>query len=205
MRFLLPAALVCLSLPSFDAQSSVRQVDFKNFVYPLSGSLLGHTELKWLNLPSGGGGSRVRTVQLKDGRSFKKDLSFRQSGREYAQYEGFVLQSVTYADVTDEGKEDAIVVLRYLTGGTQATHYVYIYAFEAGKPKLLAYCRTGDRAYHGLYRIYGERGNLVFELLDPGKSEGDCCSSGFVRTRYRWDGNRFQAVGRPEYGSVKEP
>ena len=204
MRPCLLAALVCFSTPCLVAQSSIRQVDFKNFIYPLSGPLLGHTDLKWLSVPNESS-SRTRTFQLKEGTAFTKDFKLRQNGREYAQYEGFALQSVEYADVTGVGKEDAIVVLRYLRGGTQTIHYVYIYAFESGKPKLLAYCHTGDRAYHGLYRVYGEHENLVFELLDPAKSEGDCCSSGFVRSRYRWDGSRFQAVGRSEYGSVKEP
>jgi hypothetical protein len=191
-------------MPRIVAQDSIRQVDFKNFIYPLSGPLLGHTELKWLSVPNDGG-SRTRTFHLKDGKAFTKDLSLRQNGREYAQYEGFALQSVTYADVTGDGKEDAIVVLQYLSGGTQNTHYVYIYSLVARKPKLLAFCHTGDHAYRGLYKVYGEHGNLVFELLEPGKSEGDCCSSGFVRTRYRWDGSQFQAAGRPEFGAVKEP
>jgi hypothetical protein len=116
---------------------------------------------------------------------------------------GFTLQSVSFADVTGEGKEDAIVVLLYQTGGTQNTHYVYIYSLEVGKPKLMAYCHTGDRAYLGLYKVYGERGSLVFELLDPARRSGDCCSSRFVRTRYRWHGGQFLKVGAQEYGAVE--
>jgi hypothetical protein len=188
MRFLLLAALVCVPLPSIVAQGSIRQVDFKNFTYPLSGPLLGHGELRWLGDPKDRY-SKQKPIHLVNG----DDLT------------GFTLQSVAYADVTGDGNEDAIVVLLYQTGGTQNTHYVYIYSLAAGKSKLLAYCHTGDRADLGLYKVYGERGNLVFELLDPRKSEGDCCSSGFVRTQYRWDGSRFEAVGRPEYGTVKEP
>jgi hypothetical protein len=128
-------------------------------------------------------------------------------GREYAQYSGFSLQSVEFADLTADGKEDAIVVLLYQTGGTQNTHYVYIYSFIAGKPSLLAYCHTGGRADFGLYKVYGERGKLVFELLDPEKNSGDCCSSGFVRLRYRWHDGRFEGFGAHEHGTfnAKEP
>jgi hypothetical protein len=33
---------------------------------------------------------------------------------------------------------------------------------------------------------------LVVELLDSEKQTGDCCSSGFIRNRYRWNKGRFQ-------------
>ena len=108
------------------------------------------------------------------------------------------MQSVEFADVTGESKEDAIVVLEYLTGGTQKTHYVYIYSFDDGTPKLLAYFHSGSRAYYGLRKVYGENGKLVVELFDPEKSSGDCCSSGFVRTRYKWHNGRFEAFGARE-------
>lgn len=202
MRPSMLAMLVCLSMPSIAAQHSIRQVDFKNFTYPLSGPLLGHTELKWLGDPKDGY-SRQKPIHLVNGDDLAKSSSFVMDGQGYTQWAGFTLQSVEYADVTGDGKEDAIVVLRYLTGGTQNTHYVYIHSFDAGKPKLLAHCHTGNRAYLGLYKVYGEHGNLVFELLDPRKSTGDCCSSGFVRTRYKWDGSRFEAFGHPEYGSAE--
>ncbi|MGH9605959.1 MAG: hypothetical protein ACRD3N_09695 [Terracidiphilus sp.] len=182
-------------------QSSIRQVDFKNFTYPLSGHLLGHDRLQWLGTSKDARLARA-PIRLVNGSDLTKSSSFVMDGKEYDQYEGFTLQSVQYADLTGDGKEDAIVVLRYLTGGTQTTNYVYVYALDPGKPKLLAYCYTGDRAYSGLYKVYGEDGELVAELFDPKKAEGDCCSSGFVRTRYQWRDGRFEAVGAPEYGTV---
>jgi hypothetical protein len=186
------------------AQSSIRQVDFKNFTYPLSGPLLGHADLKWLGNPKDGYRNR-KPIHLVNGDDFTKTSSFVMNGHEYAQWAGFTFESVDYADVTGDGKEDAIVVLRYHTSGTQTTDYVYFYSFDAGKPRLLAYCYTGDRAYLGLYKVYGDHGKLIFELLDPEKRDGDCCSSGFVRTRYQWDGSRFVLVGAPEYGTLEGP
>src|SRR5215471_15763262 len=99
-------------------------------------------------------------------------------GHEYIQWKGFTLQSVKFADLTGGGQEQAIVVLHYATGGTQQTDYVYIYSLIAEKPKLLAYFHTGDRAYSGLYKVFGDHGKLVVELFDPEKRSGDCCSSG---------------------------
>ena len=202
MRLFVLATLVCLPIPFIAAQNSVRQVDFKSFSYPLKDHLLGHGELQWLSTQAAGS-PRLRTIQLKDGENLQKVPIGKVGDGGYYEVSGFTLQEVKYADLTGSGKEDAIVVLRYFTGGTQTTNYVYIYSLAAGKPKLLAYCHTGSRADFGLYGVYGEHGNLVFELLDPRKSEGDCCSTGFVRMRYRWDGSRFEAVGVPEHGSAK--
>jgi len=186
MRSFVLVAMICISAGSISAQSGIRQVDFKNFTYPLSGPLLGHGELKWLGNPKDGYSKR-KPIHLVNG----KDST------------GFSLQSVEFVDVTGEGKEDAIVELLYQTGGTQNTDYVYIYSFADGMPKLLAYCHTGDRAYSGLYKVYGEQGNLVFELFDPKRSIGDCCSTGFVRTRYKWHDGSFVAFGVHEYGTIK--
>ena len=200
MRSLVIRILICISTGFASAQSSIRQVDFKNFTYPLSGPLLAHDELKWLGNPKDGYSKRA-PIHLVNG----KDLTKVGSYGDYVDWAGFSLQSVQYLDVTSDGKEDAIVVLLYQTGGTQNTHYVYVYSFEAGKPKLLAYCYTGDRAYSGLYKVYGEHGSLVFELLDPKKMQGDCCSTGFLRARYRWQNGRFARFGVPEYGRVEGP
>lgn len=118
---------------------------------------------------------------------------------------GLTLKSVEFADVTSDGLEDAVTVIHFDTGGTQQTDYVYIYSFAAGKPKLLAYFHSGDRAASGLHKVYGENGQLVVELFDPGKRSGDCCSSGFVRMRYRWHNGQFEEFGARESMPLKEP
>jgi len=204
MRSLALGLLILISAGLATAQKNIRQVDFKNFTYPLSGALLGHDRLQWLDKPSEAHPHR-QPIHLVNGDNLTKASSFVMNGQEYAQWEGFTLQSVEFADATGEGKEDAIVVLEYLTGGTQKTHYVYIYAFGDGKPKLLGYFHSGDRAYSGLRKVYGENGKLVIELFDPQKRSGDCCSSGFVRTRYKWHNGRFEAFGTSEAVTLQEP
>lgn len=167
------------------AQQSIHQVDFAHFVYPLSGPLLGHNRLVWLD-PS----QSRREIRLVAGSD---------------RHQGFKLDTVKYADLTGDGKDEAIVVLQYLSGGTQTSNYVYVYTLENGHPKLLAYCHTGDRAYSGLYGVYGSRGALVFELLDPAHSSGDCCSSYVVVRRFRWQGGRFEPIGVPEHRAIAAP
>jgi hypothetical protein len=201
MRTLALGILLCLCSGLAVSQNSIRQIDFKNFTYPLSDTLLGHDRLRWLDMPTGAISKR-NTIHLEQGEDLTKSSSIVMEGREYVQWEGFTLESVEFAGVTGGGQEDAIVVLHYRTSGTQQTDYVYIYSFAAGKPKLLAYFHAGDRAHSGLYKVYGEKGALVVELLDPEKRSGDCCSSGFVRHRYKWHNGRFEAFGSSEYGEL---
>jgi hypothetical protein len=179
------------------AQKSIHQVDFAHFVYPLSGPLLGHDDLVWLD-PSRSG----REIRLVAGSDLKKISGFVMDGKEYAQYAGFKLDSVKFDDLTGDGADEAIVVLRYLSGGTQTTNYVYIYTLEDGHPKLLAYCHTGDRAYSGLYGVDGSGGTLVFELFDPDQRSGDCCSPEVVVRRFRWQGGRFEQTGVPQHRAI---
>jgi hypothetical protein len=170
------------------AQKTIRQLDFKNFSYPLSGHMLSHARLQWLDAAPGES-IKVPTFRLVNG----KDVS------------GFGLQSVTYADVTGDGKEDAVVVVRYDSGSTQNTHYVYIYSMADGHPKLLAYCHTGGGTNLGLHKAYGEQGQLVIEMIDRQNIPGDCCTSGFLRMRYKWRDGGFQISGTPEHGTFKHP
>jgi hypothetical protein len=177
------------------ARTSIRQLDFKNFSYPWSGPPGWRDRLEWQD------GSDRKNVRLVNGR-WRLDT---EGGEEAAMFSGLMLEAVEFADVTDSGKEDAVVVLRFDTGGTQYSHYVYLYSFAAGKPTLLAFFHSGDRAYSGLYRVYGEGGKLVVELYDPERRSGDCCSSGFVRTRYRWHNGKFEVFGSHEFGTTEAP
>jgi hypothetical protein len=192
MRSLILGILICICTGFASAQSSIRQVDFKNFKYPLRGPLLGHSAMSWLGDPRNGYSKRPPIRLLRGADEVRSEDG-----------SGFKFDSVQYADVTGDGKEDAIVVLTYYTGGTQTTNYVYIYSLEAGKPKLLDFCFTGDRAYSGLYGVHADNGKLAFDLLDPKMATGDCCSSGYIETRYRWDGIRFVRVDPVTHGAVK--
>jgi hypothetical protein len=187
MRSLIIGVMMLASAVFVQPQKTIRQVDFKNFNYPLSSHLLSHARLEWLDTSPGS--IRERAIRFVNG----KDVS------------GFTLQSVTYADVTGDGKEDAVVVVRYDSGNTQNTHYVYIYSMADGHAKLQAFCHTGGGTNLGLHKAYGERGELVIELLDRQNLPGSCCTSGFVRMRYKWRDGGFQISGAPEHGTFKQP
>jgi hypothetical protein len=188
MRNFFLGALLCASVCHAPAQTDIQHIDFTNFSYPWFYSMVGKPG--WFDM------SHEKPIQLTNGRNLSD------SGNGVTE-EGLTLEEVQFSNVTGDGQTDAIVVLRYDTGGTMFSYYIYVYTFADGKPKLLACFHAGDRAYSGLYRVYEQNGRLVLELYDPDKSTGDCCSTRFIRTRYMWRNGRFLAVGAEEFGKPK--
>jgi hypothetical protein len=45
-------------------------------------------------------------------------------------------------------------------------------------------------------------GLLVADFADSEKRIGDCCSEGYIRVRYRWQGGAFVEEGNREYGKI---
>jgi len=198
MRTLLVSLLFVASAGILANSQSLRHIDFRNFEYPWNGPPGWSDHLEWLNV------SEPNRVQLVDGRwQFTSDSDSDGKGSAQALFSGLTLESVQFGDVTGDALDEAIVVLRFDTGGTQYAHYIYIYSSEAGNPKLKGYFHSGDRAASGLYKVYPKAGKLVVELFDPEKRSGDCCSSGFVRTRYRWHNRTFERVGPDEFRTAK--
>jgi hypothetical protein len=178
------------------ASQNLGHVDFRNYSYPWSGTPSWSDHLQWLD-PSGG-----KKVHLTDGHwSDQTELDELPEGS--IPIPGLQLESVKFGDVTGAGQDDAIVVIRYDSGGTQFSYFVYIYSFVKVRPNLLAYFHAGDRASSGLYQVYAQNMQLVVELFDPSRKTGDCCASGYIRTRYRWESGKFKVTGPREFGKPK--
>ncbi|HEV7699963.1 MAG TPA: hypothetical protein VGO43_07025 [Pyrinomonadaceae bacterium] len=106
---------------------------------------------------------------------------------------GVSLGKVKYSDVTGDGIEEAIVSMSIQTGGSAIPGMVYVYSLRSGRPSVLWYFSTGDRADGGLRNIYSEKTNLVVELFGPKKKgEADGQLKRFTRTRYVWQNGRFR-------------
>jgi len=203
IRFVLVLApLLCGSV--LVAQKNIGQVDFKNFTYPLSGNLLGHDGLEWLDIPAHPGHNR-KSIHLVNGSQLTRNSRVIVDGKSYGGYEGFTFESASYGDLTGDGNEEAIIVLRYHSGGTQTTNYVYVYGLGEHGPKLLSYCHTGDGSDSGLYGVYARNGLLVFELLDPAQASGDCCSSGVLISSYKWQNGAFKLAAPIERRTLPPP
>jgi hypothetical protein len=111
------------------------------------------------------------------------------------------LTNVSYADLTGDASEEAIVtvVTNFDPNGSVAC--IFIYILRDGKPSLLWSHETGDRANGGLRSIRVEGFDLVVEQYDikfdsakGSYEEGTalCCPKRFFRSHYRWNGEHFE-------------
>ncbi len=168
--------------------SPIGAFDFKNFKYPL---------------PRGWQDSDGKEVELVDGkRPMEMTEEVERIGLSYA--------TTKFLDVTNDGQDEAIVILKIETGGGAIPQLVYVFTWKADAPELIWYFRTGDRADGGLKDIRAENGLTVVELfgqdryilgeLDTAKITGDeeqlCCPTHFTLSRYKWNGNVFRLEGK---------
>lgn len=180
--------LICCAVVSGAAPQSIRDVNWKNFSYPLLETDAVPGEVRWM--APGAKGS----VSLINGRYLVPD-----SCSDDTRFCSLVtLDSVNYGALAGIKSTVAAVVLTYHSGGTAHWQYAYMLTLdESGKPRLLAWLRTGSRAYQGLREVSITGGDLVLVVNDPDKRQGDCCSAGSIATRYRWVGSSFSAIGQP--------
>ena len=198
MRLLLAILAVFVFAAPQSVCADIRHVDFRNFTFPWSGSQGGSSHLEWLDP------EQENDVTLKDGRWELPDDDS-DEGQKHPLFAGLTLEEVKYGQFTGGAREAAIVVLRFDSGGTQYSYYVYVYVFERNRPRLLAAFHSGDRSYFGLSRVYPSRGRLVVELFDPKHEEGDCCSDGIVRMTFRWRHGKFEGAGDRQFLKTDAP
>lgn len=170
----------------------VGKFDFKNYAYPL---------------PIGWQGSGIREIMLENG---KFPMNEDRIGAAYV--------GTKFGDVTGDGREEAMVVLKIETGGSANPQVVYIFEWKDDKPEMIWYFRTGDRSDGGLKDLRAENGELVVQLYGQdryligeletmriiGDEEQICCPTYFTRTRYKWDGNVFKLQGKRETYSIED-
>lgn len=179
--------LICCAVTSGSARGSIRDIDWKNFSYPLLETNRVPGDLRWME-------PRAKpSVSLIDGRYVEPD----RCGDDKRFCASLTFDSVKYGALTGIESPVAAVVLTYHTGGTAHWQYVYVLTLESGRPRVLAWLRTGSRADQGLRNLSISAGNLVLVVNDPDRRQGDCCSAGTITTRYRWSGTSFAAVGQP--------
>jgi hypothetical protein len=172
--------------------------DFKNYTYELPRG--------WQN-PDG-----TTEITLTNGKVAPIEKNINDSMPDEAKAEakaqrriGLSYVTTRFFDLTGDGEDEAVVVLKVETGGSAIPQLVYIFTWKDGKPELIWPFRTGDRADGGLKNIWSENGELVVELYgkdrflvgqtETGKITGDeeqlCCPTHFTRTTYKWNGKNF--------------
>jgi hypothetical protein len=165
------------------APRSVREADFNNFDYIFVRDELAAvpTKLTWLR-PEG------NVIPIRDGR-------YRFSCED-SPCPLLTVDHTVFGDIAGLSQTAALVVMTYHTSGTATWQYVYVVSMLSGAPRVIAWLETGSRAYMGLSQVSTSQGDLVLTVYDPEKRVGDCCSSGTITYRYRWNGSSFEQAGQ---------
>ena len=217
-----PTAVPTPGIPNLQAEllddrfktttSPIGNFDFKNYTYELPRGWQnpdGTAEIKLTNGKIAPIDKKVTEDMPDEERAEAKQQ--RRIGMSYV--------ATKFFDVTGDGQDEAVVVLKVETGGSAVPQLVYVFSWKDGKPELIWPFRTGDRADGGLKDVRGENGEFVIELygqdrfllgqIETGKITGDieqlCCPTFFTRTRYKWNGNAFLMQGKRLTYSTANP
>lgn len=193
-------------------QSPLGTFDFKNHTYELPRGWQnpdGTTEITLVN-------GKVEPIQA----ATTEDMDPETKAAVKAERRiGMSYVTTKYFDITGDGQDEALVVLKIETAGSAIPQLVYVFTWKDGKPELIWPFRTGDRADGGLKDLRAENGELVVELYgrdrfllgqtETGKITGDeeqlCCPTYFTRSRYKWNGKNFLMQGKRLTFSVADP
>lgn len=193
--------------------SPIGNFDFKNFTYELPHGWQNPDGTDEIALSNG----RIAPIQGKINREEMSDeeKAENRAGRRI----GMSYVTTKFLDVTGDGQDEAIVILKVETAGSAIPQLVYIFEWKNGKPELLWPFRTGDRADGGLKDIRFENGLLVVELYgqdrfllgqtETAKVTGDeeqlCCPTYWTRSLYKWNGKSFLMQGKRRTFSITNP
>ena len=193
-------------------QSPIGSFDFKNYTYELPRGWQNPDGTTSITLVNG-------HIKPKEG-TVSEDMDPDEKAEAKANRRiGLSYVTTKYFDVTGDGQDEAIVVLKIETGGGAIPQIIYIFTWKNGEPELVWTFRTGDRADGGLKDIRMENGLFVAELYgqdrfllgqtETGKVGDDreqlCCPTYFTRSAYKWNGSAFILQGKRFTFSVADP
>src|SRR5207302_11229719 len=111
-------------------------------------------------------------------------------------------RTAIYADVTGDGREEAILPLS--SGGTLGNVAYQVYTLSAGAPVLIL-TATRDQATAGGPVMTVEDGKLVRTAGRYGSEDPRCCPSALLKTSYHWDGKALQVEREQEIQAPPGP
>jgi hypothetical protein len=153
------------------AAGDIRRVDFRNFTYPAACAAENGQA----------GGIRVRNGEYT--RAQSDDPLY------------FSVASVSFGDLTGDGRDEAAVATDCNTGGTGQFSEGLVFSMRDGRPALIERLEVGDRAYGGIAGLKIEGGQLVVERYGTDEGGPYCCPRYIDTMRLRWDGGRFTQAG----------
>lgn len=183
--------------------SPIGSFDFKNFTYELPRGWQNPDGTTQFTLTGG----KIAPVEgtFSDDMSDEEKSDARQSRRI-----GMSYVTTKYLDMTGDGQDEAVVIVKIETGGNAIPQIVYVFDWKDGAPELIWHIRTGDRSDGGLKDIRVENGLAVVELYgqdrfilgqtETGRIYSDmvqlCCPTHFTRSTYQWNGTTFSLQGK---------
>jgi hypothetical protein len=166
---------------------SIRKIDFKNFTYtwfPLYAKEKGNVVIK-------------RKIVLRNGENeLQKFPALQYGGPATELYQEF-LGNVSYADLTGDGKEEAIVTVE-VELHRWIHRCIFVYQEKKGKADLLWKYELGklDFQSDSFLRWRGHKvinNDLVIEEYPTGfDEEKNCCPKEYFRKTFSWNGKTFQ-------------
>lgn len=183
--------------------SPIGKFDFKNYTYELPRGWQnpdGTAEIKLIN---------GKIAPIETSTNEKMDDAAKAEAKSQRRI-GLSYVATKYFDLTGDGDDEAVVVLKIETGGSAVPQIGYVFTWKDSKPELIWPFRTGDRADGGLKDVRGENGLFVVEIYgqdrfllgetETGKIGDDveqlCCPTHFTRSMYKWNGKNFLMQGK---------
>lgn len=191
--------------------SPIAIFDFKNFTYPLPRGWQNPDSAE-ITLTNG----RIDPVAVDTDIGMEPDeIAERKSRRRI----GASHVTTKFLDVTGDGIDEAVVIIKVETTGSAIPQIVYIFEWKDASPELIYYFRTGDRADGGLKDLRAEHGEFIVELYGQDRfllgetetmkitddEEQLCCPTFFTRTHYKYNGKHFLLRGKRLTFSVIDP
>ena len=99
------------------------------------------------------------------------------------------VKGIIYADLTGDGREDAVVPVT--SGGTVGNIAYFVYTLQYGAPQMILTRRLEKGSAGGLKMSIVD-GKLTETAAEYGAEDPLCCPSALRRTTFRWDGKQLQ-------------
>ena len=173
--------LIIFGVASFaSAQSSIRNVDFKNFAYSVS---CGDADTV----------SRL-TVRNGEYRGIKSSL-----GDEVY----LKIYKVVFGDLDGDRREDAVVLYSCGSGASYVFFRGLIFKMKNRRTTLITEIEGGNKGDGGFYDVRIAKSKLIVERYQVRSTAGSpCCPESIEKTVYKLQGKRLVQIGRPSLRKI---
>jgi hypothetical protein len=168
--------------PSAGSVSNIRQIDFKNFTF------VKHR-----------GEKGTDTIEFRHGKYIGTD------GLNYS------LMRITYGDLTGDGSEEAVLLLRgQNTPVSRTLDEIFIYTLEKGRVVAFTNFECGKRGDYILsvgslgsnFKV--EDNQLVIDHAIAQEDDPDCIPTRYSTIKYQWDDRRMTEIERSSLKPIPE-